>query len=247
MFHPVNGRIFAPSDFPSPSPAGGNAAPVKNNEAGGVEGAQGAKQPMIQLAAGGGSGCMGCLGGKNGLIPQDKLEDLKAKMFDKIMAHEQAHASAAGAFGGAIHIDYDSNGIAVGGHVPIMVPGLNKMNPEESLRAFEQIYNAAMAPGDPSSQDMSVAAMAQDLMGRAKVMMDQKGLNLANGGSSAGGPGGKLASAKLASGKSTSGASNGDTGRVASAEPSGQRGQNAQQEPGKRTPRREENPFSLAV
>lgn len=247
MFHPVNGRIFAPSDFSSPSPAAGNAAPAKNSEAGGVEGAQGPKQPMIQLAAGGGSGCMGCLGGKNGLIPQDKLEDLKAKMFDKIMAHEQAHASAAGAFGGAIHIDYDSNGIAVGGHVPIMVPGLNKMNPEESLRAFEQIYNAAMAPGDPSSQDMSVASMAQDLMGRAKVMMDQKSLQLANGGLSTEGPGGKSLSGKSTSRTSAGGELNGDTGRVASAEPSGQSGQNTQQEAGKRTPRREDNPFSLAV
>jgi hypothetical protein len=236
MFHPVNGRIFAPSDFPSPS--GGNAAPAKNADNGqGVDGVQGAKQPMVQVAAGGGSGCLGCVGGKNGLIPQDKLEELKTKMFDKIMAHEQAHASAAGAFGGAIHIDYDANGIAVGGHVPIMIPGLNKMNPEESLKAFEQIYSAAMAPGDPSSQDMSVAAQAQDLMGRAKVMMDQKDLKSANGGLAATGAGGKISSGK----------SNGETGRVSRAEPSRQNGQNAQQEPGRRTPQREENPFTLAV
>lgn len=174
MFHPVSNRITAPSDFPSP-PSGGNAAPAK------ADGVEGGGKPMVQVAAGN-SGCMGCVGGKNGLIPQEKLEDLKAKMYDKIMAHEQAHASAAGAFGGQIHIDYDSNGIAVGGHVPIMIPGLNKMNPEESLRAFEQIYSAAMAPGDPSSQDMSVAAQAQDLMGRAKVMMDQKTLREASGG-----------------------------------------------------------------
>jgi hypothetical protein len=172
MFHPVGPQILAPSDRPQQTLATRGSAPGGNN--GGVNGPEGANQTMVQVSSGGGAGCLGCVGAQNGLIPQAKLEELKTKMYDKIMAHEQAHASAAGAFGGPIHIDYDSNGIAIGGHVPIMVPGLNRMNPEESLRAFETIYNAAMAPGDPSGQDMAVAARAQDLMGRAKVMMDAK-------------------------------------------------------------------------
>lgn len=157
-----------PNQFNQANPVGGAGAN------GGVDPVNGAQQKQMIQVSPGGSNCLGCVGMKNGLIPVEKLEELKSKMFNEIMAHEQAHASAAGAFGGAIHIDYDANGIAVGGHVPINIPGLSKMNPEESLKAFETIYNAALAPGDPSSQDMSVASQAQDLMGRAKVMMDAK-------------------------------------------------------------------------
>ncbi|MBY0403469.1 MAG: hypothetical protein K2X66_06190 [Cyanobacteria bacterium] len=202
MFHPIGPKIMSPLDAPNrqPSPAGASnsfAPQASNNQVNGnspgssnaapspgnsnTQQAAPAKE-MVAVSSGGGSGCLMCVGMKNGMIPKEKLEQIKTEMFDKIMAHEQAHSSAAGAFGGAIHIDYDSNGIAVGGHVPIMIPGLSKMNPEESLKAYETIYGAATAPGDPSGQDMSVAAQAQDLMGRAKVAIDKKATMMAKAG-----------------------------------------------------------------
>lgn len=176
MFHPVSQNIMAPTDMAAMNRGqAGGASFDRNASAGGPDAVKGPdKGPMVQISPGSSSGCLMCVGMKSGMIPVEKLEALKSEMFSKIMAHEQAHASAAGSYGGPIHIDYDSNGIAVGGHVPIMIPGLSKLNPEESLKAFEQILAAALAPGDPSGQDMAVASRAQDLMGRAQVMMDAK-------------------------------------------------------------------------
>lgn len=105
---------------------------------------------------------------------EDALKALRAERYADIMAHEQAHATAAGPYGGGIVIDYDSNGVAVGGHVPIHIPGLDPHNAETSRQAYKTIYNAALAPHDPSSQDMAVAAQAQSLMGQAQVLIDQK-------------------------------------------------------------------------
>jgi len=104
------------------------------------------------------------------------LAKVKAESFAHIMGHEQAHKSAAGGFGGGIHIEYDGNGVAVAGHVPISIPKLDSQDPEGALKAYSTIRGAALAPSDPSGQDMSVASMAQSLMGQAKVLMDQKKL-----------------------------------------------------------------------
>lgn len=148
--------------------AGGQPA----NAAAGVDGPG---EPMVQLAGASKGGCLPCIGRETGLIPQSRLEEIKKEAFDKIMAHEMAHASEAGAFGGGIHIEYDENGIAVGGHVPIIVPGLDPENPEESLRAYLQIQDAALAPGsDMSSQDAAVASLAASNLGRAQVAMQNK-------------------------------------------------------------------------
>jgi hypothetical protein len=102
------------------------------------------------------------------------LQKVKAESYAHILGHEQAHQSAAGGFGGGIHIEYDANGVAVAGHVPISIPGLDPQNPETSVRAYNTIRGAALAPSDPSGQDMSVAAHAQSLIGQAQVLMAQK-------------------------------------------------------------------------
>ncbi len=154
-----------------PNPSGYGSAGAGNA----VDPLQGA-QPMVQLSGGqGGGGCLACIGLQTGLIPRAELDRIKAESFAKIMAHEQAHASAAGAFGGGIHIEYDANGIAVGGHVPIMIPELDPANPAQSLRNYMQVRAAALAPGaDASGQDLSVAAQAASLMGQAQVAMQNK-------------------------------------------------------------------------
>lgn len=111
----------------------------------------------------------------NGVANGDQmLNKIKQESLSHIMAHEQAHQSTAGSFGGAIHIDFDQNGVAIGGHVPINMPGLDRANPEDSVKAYQTIRAAALAPEDPSGQDFAVAAKAQAMMGRAQVMMGQK-------------------------------------------------------------------------
>ncbi len=105
---------------------------------------------------------------------QAAFEQFKSQRYAEILSHEQAHQSAAGSLGGGIHIDFDSNGVAVGGHVPIQIPPLDSKNPEASYKSYCQVRNAALAPGDPSGQDCAVASKAQALMGQAQVLMARK-------------------------------------------------------------------------
>lgn len=80
----------------------------------------------------------------------------------EVIAHEAAHQAAAGRFGGPVSYTRttgpDGKSYITGGQVPIrFVPG---NTPEETLRNMEQIQKAALAPGDPSGQDIRVAARA---------------------------------------------------------------------------------------
>ncbi|MBX2859835.1 MAG: hypothetical protein KTR14_01275 [Vampirovibrio sp.] len=129
---------------------------------------------LVQISAIHAEGCGFCASIRDGLMTESQLAKLKQDSLAEVMAHEQAHQSAAGAYAGAIHIDFDANGIAIGGHVPITFPPLTEDNPEIALKGAEMIRAAALAPSDPSGQDMSVASQAMDLLGRAKVMMDKK-------------------------------------------------------------------------
>lgn len=106
---------------------------------------------------------------------QASLQKLKDDNYRHIMAHEMAHASAAGSLGGGINIVYDGNGVPVAGFVPITIPGINPNNPEQSLAQARQVYSAAVAPGgDMSAADSGVASRAMSVMGRAQVLMSQK-------------------------------------------------------------------------
>ena len=105
-----------------------------------------------------------------------KFQAFRAKRNAEVMAHESAHAAAAGSFGGAIHIDYDGNGVATGGHVPIQMPSLDSSDPSKTVGHAQTVINAATAPGaDMSGQDAAVAAQAQSILGQAQVLMAQKG------------------------------------------------------------------------
>lgn len=80
----------------------------------------------------------------------------------EVIAHEAAHQAAAGRFGGPVSYTRttgpDGKSYITGGQVPIhFVPGVT---PEETLRNMEQIRKAALAPSDPSGQDIRVAARA---------------------------------------------------------------------------------------
>ena len=99
---------------------------------------------------------------------QAHLQRRRQESHDEVYAHEWAHQSAAGAFGGGIHLDVDGNGITVGGHVPISIPALNRQNPSESLAAYRQIRSAALAPHDPSGADVGIAGRVDSLMAMAQ-------------------------------------------------------------------------------
>lgn len=106
--------------------------------------------------------------GQSGDNPQERLKKAKEARFKANLAHvhqhEAAHAAAAGELGGGIVINADPESGAVSGHVPIRM--YFGKTADEALKFASQIRGAALAPGDPSGQDMAVASQAQ-FMGNA--------------------------------------------------------------------------------
>ena len=99
------------------------------------------------------------------------LNELRARDAE-VRAHEQAHLSAAGPYAnGAPKFEFqtgpDGKQYAVGGEVSIdtsPVPG----NPEATARKAQTVKRAALAPRDPSGQDLAVAAQAAQLEVQAR-------------------------------------------------------------------------------
>jgi hypothetical protein len=97
----------------------------------------------------------------------------------EVIAHENAHKAAAGRFGGPVRYTYttgpDGKRYISGGEVPIHTPATD--DPEEALRNARQVMNAALAPGDPSSQDIAAAASAsaKAASARARLVSEKSG------------------------------------------------------------------------
>lgn len=90
-------------------------------------------------------------------------QDLINRNYNHIYAHELAHKTAGGSFAGAISIERNADGIPVSGHVPIKMPVLNKLNPQQTIDHANTVIKAALAPGDPSAQDYKVANQASQI------------------------------------------------------------------------------------
>lgn len=108
-------------------------------------------------------------GSMNNLYAKQKQNLIKQR-YDEIYAHELAHKQAAGSFGGSIVIEKDGNGVPVGGHVAIQMPELNPSDPEKTIQHADTVIRAAMAPSDPSSQDLKVASEARNIKLKAQGM-----------------------------------------------------------------------------
>lgn len=108
------------------------------------------------------------------LAPEEQrmLRELRARDRE-VRAHEAAHMAAGGSLvrGGPSYTYQtgpDGRAYAIGGEVKLdvaRVPG----DPEATLDKAEQIRSAALAPADPSSQDLRVAANANQLAARARI------------------------------------------------------------------------------
>lgn len=101
----------------------------------------------------------------------------KQQQYNKVYAHELAHKNAAGAFGGPIVIEKDANGVAIAGHVSIKMPVLNRSNPKETINHANTVIKAALAPSDPSGQDLKVASQARAILAEAKNLQQGSKLN----------------------------------------------------------------------
>ncbi|MFB2812625.1 putative metalloprotease CJM1_0395 family protein [Shewanella xiamenensis] len=111
-------------------------------------------------------------------IEQQKaqIDELKARDTE-VKAHEHAHASVGGQYAQSPSFKYekgtDGKRYATDGEVQIdvsIVPG----DPLATINKMKQVYAAAMAPVDPSSADIRVAAQALQKMNEAKAKLAEE-------------------------------------------------------------------------
>ena len=89
----------------------------------------------------------------------------------EVTAHEQAHAAVGGQHAGSPTYSYetgpDGNKYAVEGEVSISTSAIQG-DPQATLEKARQVKAAALAPSEPSSQDIKVAAKADQLANQAR-------------------------------------------------------------------------------
>ncbi|WOI37662.1 putative metalloprotease CJM1_0395 family protein [Alteromonas sp. CI.11.F.A3] len=92
---------------------------------------------------------------------QQEISNLEARD-QEVRTHEQAHAAAGGQYAGSPQYEYttgpDNKRYVTDGEVSIDISELN--SPEETLQKMQQVRAAALAPAEPSAQDLKVAAEA---------------------------------------------------------------------------------------
>ena len=115
-------------------------------------------------------------GAAEGLTQEQRalLEQLRTRDRE-VRAHEAAHQAAGGGLAGGATFSYqtgpDGRSYAVGGEVPIDLSA--GRTPEETIARARQIRAAALAPADPSGQDLRVAGEAAALEMRAMLELLQ--------------------------------------------------------------------------
>lgn len=97
----------------------------------------------------------------------------------EVRAHEQAHQSVGGQYTSGMSLEYergpDGARYAVAGEVGIDTSRVAN-DPAATARKAEVIRSAALAPADPSSQDLKVAAQAQQMALQAQSDIAQQQL-----------------------------------------------------------------------
>ena len=113
-----------------------------------------------------------------------EIEQLKARD-QEVRVHEQAHASTGGQYAGAPQYEYttgpDNKRYVTDGEVSIDVS--EEKTPEETLKKMEQVRAAALAPTEPSSQDLKVAAEASQKATEARSEIAKGQTETASAGS----------------------------------------------------------------
>ncbi|CAH1042366.1 putative metalloprotease CJM1_0395 family protein [Halomonas sp. TD01] len=119
------------------------------------------------------------------LAPEEiqHLEQLK-QTDREVRQHEMAHQTAGGPYTGGASYEYevgpDGKRYAVAGEVPIdygPVPG----DPTATIEKMQTVIAAALAPAEPSSKDLQVAAQARQYLLEAKLeaALEQSKMNTA--------------------------------------------------------------------
>ena len=103
-------------------------------------------------------------------LEQMEIADLAAR--DRVVrVHEQAHAAVGGALAGSPTYSYtrgpDGRSYVTDGEVSIDTAPVAG-DPQATLAKMDQVRRAALAPAEPSAQDMRVAAQAQATAAQAR-------------------------------------------------------------------------------
>ncbi len=111
-------------------------------------------------------------------LSQEAEEIRKLQERDReVRAHEAAHAAAGGAFAGSPSYTFergpDGQSYATGGEVNIDVSPVAG-DPQATLNKAQQIRAAALAPAEPSAQDMKIAQRAQTMAAKARMELSEK-------------------------------------------------------------------------
>ncbi|MFT6988884.1 MAG: hypothetical protein ACJASL_000850 [Paraglaciecola sp.] len=148
------GQAPSPLTYEKPVPQTGQQLNTQNNSAqdngkdasAGKENAENQQQQQQQQAE------------------QQQITELKQRDAE-VRAHEQAHASLGGQYASSPQYTYergpDGRRYAVGGEVSIDISEAS--TPEETIRKAQQVKAAALAPAEPSFQDLRVATEATQI------------------------------------------------------------------------------------
>ncbi|WPC04756.1 putative metalloprotease CJM1_0395 family protein [Pseudomonas benzenivorans] len=106
---------------------------------------------------------------------QQRLAELASRDRD-VRAHEQAHAAVGGPYAGAPGYSYsrgpDGRLYATAGEVAIDLAVVAN-DPAATVRKMDVVVRAALAPAEPSAQDLRVAAQAQAQMVQARAELQR--------------------------------------------------------------------------
>jgi hypothetical protein len=112
------------------------------------------------------------------LTPDQQAEVRRLAQIDaQVRAHEAAHQAAGGGAAGAASFTFqvgpDGKAYAVAGEVPIR--GSDGRSPDETIAAARRMRAAALAPADPSAQDLAVASQASAVEAQAQAAKSRAG------------------------------------------------------------------------
>lgn len=101
---------------------------------------------------------------------QQYIKELKLRDRE-VRAHEQAHAAAGGPYTGApsytFEVGPDGKKYAVEGEVSVDLSPIDG-DPRATITKLQKVYNAALAPANPSIQDTRIATRAAQLIAQAQ-------------------------------------------------------------------------------
>ncbi|WP_448556533.1 putative metalloprotease CJM1_0395 family protein [Thalassotalea montiporae] len=101
---------------------------------------------------------------------QQAVRELSARDLE-VRTHEQAHAAVGGPYTGApsysFEVGPDGRRYAVEGEVSVDLSEAG--SPQETITKMRRVYDAALAPANPSTQDLRVAAEASRIIAQAQA------------------------------------------------------------------------------